>query len=121
MISNPAQGTGVIDLAEFRAARSRADVTRNVPYAVSAAELFRNLETQAEMIGEVAGRMAAELASFSDDLGDALEEALAVRQFCADCQDALLLEDIDAMEKARDRLAAEFEILEIGVKRPAGS
>ncbi|UEM18807.1 hypothetical protein JL100_017060 [Skermanella mucosa] len=121
MISNPVQGAGVIDLAEVRAARSRADVSRGVPYAVTAVELFRNLETQAEMIGEVAGRMAAELASFSDDLGDALEEALVVRQFCADCQDALLLEDIDAMEQARDRLAAEFASLEIGMSRPAGN
>ncbi len=121
MNPNPSQGTGIVDLAEVRAARSRAAASREVPYAVTAAELFRNLETQAEMIGEVARRMVAELASFSDDLGDALEEALVVRQFCADCQDALLLEDIDAMERARDRLAAEFAILEIGMNRLAVS
>lgn len=117
MTSNPAQGSSIIDLAEVRAARSRSAVTQAVPYAVTAADLFRNLEMQAEMIGEVAGRMVAELASFSEDLGDALEEALVVRQFCADCQDALLLEDIDAMERARDRLAAEFASLEIGLNR----
>ena len=94
----------VVDLAEFRAVRSGIAL----PMHVAAAVLYRQLEEQAAMIGAVTGRMAQELAGFSGDLGTAIEEAAEIQDFCAACRDALELEDIDAMARERDRLAARL-------------
>ncbi|WP_037453243.1 hypothetical protein [Skermanella stibiiresistens] len=112
---------GVIDLAEARAARTRVSpshvTSQGASYENTAAKLFRDLEAQANMIGEVTSRMVSQLAGFTDNLDEVLEEAREVREFCAACQEALLLNDIEAMEQARDRLAVEYANLEIGARR----
>src|SRR3954470_24803225 len=93
----------VVDLVEVRATRGHTSA-RMTPENV-----FEGLERRAWMVGAVAELMVSGMNRFIDELDILVRDVAIARKFCAACQDACELEDIDAMIEARDRLRAEFD------------
>ena len=97
-------GNAVIDLAEVRAARGRTVAAERV----AGENVFEALERQAWMLGATAELMISGMNRFIDELQVLKRDVAIARDFCTACQDACELEDIDAMNEARDRLRADY-------------
>ncbi|HYD99562.1 MAG TPA: hypothetical protein VEH84_09275 [Alphaproteobacteria bacterium] len=80
----------VVDLTQWRAARLS-------PLAAEGLRLRAALMAQSNALGRVSHYLGR-LAAATDN----------TRRFCADCDDACALDDIDEMERRRDVLAARM-------------
>lgn len=114
----PFDGNAVIDLAEVRAARSRAALA---PAAarVKGGDAFAGIERQAWIVGAAAELMISGMNRFIDELDVLMNDVRVAREFCNECQDACELDDLDAMIEARDRLRAQFDARKSGVSAAA--
>jgi hypothetical protein len=94
----------IIDLTLVRTLRNAETVNRNLEIAANC------LRESTDYVKCATDEFLDTLHQFSDHLGTIAQHTTVTLDFCAECLEAFELTDLAAMEAARDRLRANFEL-----------